>query len=80
MALALFTQFVWYFRYGLALIVAGGEAIVHDLRRDIFDRLQSMTMSFFHKTRLGRIISRVTSDADVVRLGIQDAIFTSIVV
>lgn len=77
LALALFTQFVWYYRYSLSQIL--GETIVHDLRRDIFERLQSLTMAFFYKTKLGRIISRVSSDADIVRQGVQDAIFISIV-
>jgi ATP-binding cassette subfamily B protein len=36
-------------------------------------------MSFFNRTKLGRIISRTTSDVEAVRAGIQDVFFVSIV-
>jgi ATP-binding cassette, subfamily B, bacterial len=78
LALAAFTHFTFHFRQRLALEL--GEAVVHDLRDDVFTHLQQMQMDFFNDTRLGRIISRVTSDADAVRLFIQDVLFVSIVV
>jgi ATP-binding cassette, subfamily B, bacterial len=76
-ALAMFTNITFHFRQRLALEM--GEAVVHDLRAAIYDHLQSMPMSFFHRTRLGRILSRVTSDADAVRQGVQDVLFIAIV-
>ncbi|MBA2482717.1 MAG: ABC transporter ATP-binding protein [Planctomycetes bacterium] len=76
-ALAMFTNITFHFRQRLALEM--GEAVVHDLRNAIFEHLQRMPMSFFHRTRLGRILSRVTSDADAVRSGVQDVLFVSIV-
>ena len=36
-------------------------------------------MSFFHRMKLGRIISRVTSDVEAVRVGIQDVFFVSLI-
>jgi ATP-binding cassette subfamily B protein len=54
------TQVVFHFRQRLALEM--GEAVIHDLRREIFAHLQRMPMSFYNKTKIGRIISRVTSD------------------
>ncbi|MBA3708851.1 MAG: ABC transporter ATP-binding protein [Planctomycetes bacterium] len=75
--IALFTIFTMHFRQRLALEM--GEAVVHDLRNAIFEHLQRLPMSYFHRTRLGRIISRVTSDADAVRQGVQDVLFISIV-
>jgi len=77
LALVAFTQYTFYHRIRYAGLL--GEGVVHDLRRDIFDRLQSLTMSFFHKTKLGRVISRITSDSEVIRAGVQDAVFMSIV-
>ncbi|XRN64627.1 ABC transporter ATP-binding protein [Anatilimnocola sp. NA78] len=75
--LALSTQVVFHFRQRLALEL--GEAVIHDLRREIFAHLQSMPMSFYNKTKLGRIISRVTSDCESLRVGVQDVLFVSLV-
>lgn len=76
-AMSWFTQITFYHRIHLGQLL--GEGVVHDLRNDLFDHLQRLTMSFFHRTRLGRVISRFTSDAEIIRQGIQDAIFVSIV-
>jgi len=75
--LAASTHFVFHFRQRLALEL--GESVVHDLRNAIFAHLQRMPMSFFNRTRLGRIISRMTSDAEAVRAGVQDVLFMSLV-
>lgn len=71
------THFVFHFRQRLALEL--GEAVVHDLRDEIFAHLQRMQLSFFNDTKLGRIISRVTSDAESIRAGVQDVLFASLV-
>jgi ATP-binding cassette subfamily B protein len=71
------TQVVFHFRQRLALEL--GEAVIHDLRREIFAHLQRMPMSFYHKTKIGRIISRVTSDCEGLRVGVQDVLFVSLV-
>jgi ATP-binding cassette subfamily B protein len=76
-ALVLFTNFCWHFRYRLSLEL--GEAVVTDLRDGIFRHLMRMPMSFFHRTKLGRIISRITSDVEVVRSGVQEVLFVSLV-
>ncbi|MEM6333646.1 MAG: ABC transporter ATP-binding protein [Planctomycetota bacterium] len=56
-----------------------GEAIIHDLRNDIFSHLQRMSMSFYDRTKLGSIISRMTSDVEYIRFGVQDVVFVSAV-
>ncbi|MEX0774578.1 MAG: ABC transporter ATP-binding protein [Phycisphaeraceae bacterium] len=76
-ALALMTQGVLHFRHRLALEL--GEQVVHDMRRDIFEHLQRLSMSFYNRTKLGRIISRMTSDAEAVRVGVQDVLFITLV-
>lgn len=58
-------------RYALEL----GEAVAHDMRREFFNKLTTMPMSFFNKTKFGRIISRMTSDIDGVRVAVQDVAF-----
>src|SRR5207248_6158991 len=77
LALALFTQVNFHFRQRLALEL--GEAVVHDLQQQIFTHLQSMPMSFFNRTKIGRIISRVTSDCEAMRIGVQDVLFVTLV-
>jgi ABC-type multidrug transport system fused ATPase/permease subunit len=75
--LALFTIVMFHFRQRFALEL--GEAVVHDMRTDLFAKLMSMPMSFFNKTKFGRIISRLTSDIDSVRAGVQDVAFVLVV-
>ncbi len=76
-ALAAATNFCFHFRQRLALEL--GECVVHDFREAIFVHLQRMTPSFFNRTKLGSIISRMTSDTEAVRAGVQDVVFTSLV-
>jgi ATP-binding cassette subfamily B protein len=76
-ALLIVTEAMFVFRVRLALEL--GEAVIHDLRNDIFDHLMRMPVSFFHRTPLGGLISRVTSDVDAIRLAIQDCAFVGIV-
>ncbi len=75
--LALFTSVTFHFRMRLGLEL--GEAVVYELRNQIFEHLQQMPMRFFNRTKLGRIISRMTSDAEAIRVGVQDVLFVSIV-
>lgn len=72
-----FTQAVMHFRVKLALLL--GEAVVHDLRRDLFVHIQRMPMSFFDHTKVGRLISRMFSDVEALRRGVQDVLFVSLV-
>ena len=54
-----------------------GEQIQYDLRRSMFTRLQELSFSYFDRTPVGWIMSRVTSDpakvADLVTWGLMDA-------
>lgn len=75
--LALFTVAAFHFRQRFALEL--GEAVVHDMRSDLFAKLMTMPMSFFNQTKFGRIISRLTSDIDSVRAGVQDVAFVLVV-
>jgi ATP-binding cassette subfamily B protein len=44
-----------------------GEKVQFDLRRALFAHLQELSMSYYDKTKLGRIISRCTSDIGAMR-------------
>lgn len=75
--LGIFTHVTFHFRYRLALEL--GEYVMHDLRRDIFAHLQRLPLGYFQRTKVGRIISRMTSDCEAMRLGIQDVLFIGLV-
>lgn len=75
--LAISTDGLFHFRQRYALEI--GETVVNGLRADIFARTQRQPMSFFHRMKIGRVIGRVTSDVESVRLGIQDVLFVSVI-
>jgi ABC-type multidrug transport system fused ATPase/permease subunit len=75
--LALFTLVNFHFRARFALEL--GESVVHDMRTELFAKLMTMPMAFFNQTKFGRIISRMTSDIDSVRAGVQDVLFVIVV-
>lgn len=75
--LAVFTDGLFHFRQRFALEI--GEAVVSRMRADIFDHVSRMPMSFFHRVKLGRILSRVTSDVESLRVGIEHVFFVGIV-
>jgi len=56
-----------------------GERVQYDLRRKMFNRLQDLSFSYFDRTPVGWIISRVTSDsgriAELVTWGLLDVIW-----
>jgi len=76
-ALAALTNILFHYRYKLALKL--GEAVIHDLRAEVFRHVLRMPMAYFDKTKTGRIIGRVTSDIDSIRTGVQDVVFISAV-
>ncbi|WP_374686973.1 ABC transporter ATP-binding protein [Promineifilum sp.] len=63
-----------------------GEMVRYDLRRKLFNHLQELSFSYFDKTPVGWIMSRVTSDteriADLVTWGLLDVTWgiTSLIV
>lgn len=73
--LALTTDLMFHWRQRYALEI--GETVVNGIRSDIFRATQQQPMSFFQRVKLGRIISRATSDVEAMRVGIQDVLFVS---
>lgn len=43
-----------------------GQRAMHDLRERLFDRLQRLPVSFFDRQAIGRLVTRVTSDVEVL--------------
>ena len=73
LALVLTMVATLFFRQRFALEL--GEAVAHDMRAELFRKLTTLPLSFFNKTKFGRIISRMTSDVDSVRVAVQDVAF-----
>ncbi|MEL7672327.1 MAG: ABC transporter ATP-binding protein [Chloroflexota bacterium] len=44
-----------------------GRRIAYDLRMDLFSHLQRLPFSFYDRTRVGQLMSRVTGDIDEIR-------------
>lgn len=74
---ALFTEFTFAFRIRFALKI--GEAVIHDIRAALFRHWLRLTMSYFNSHPVGRLISRLTGDAESVRVGVQNVLFVSLV-
>jgi ATP-binding cassette subfamily B protein len=75
--LALSTQIVMHYRQRLALEL--GESVVCDLRNALFVHLQRLPMGWYNRTKTGRIISRMTSDIEDIRMGVQEVLFVTLV-
>ena len=43
-----------------------GQSVLYDIRHKVFSHLQNLSLSFFDKREIGRIIARLTSDVDAV--------------
>jgi ATP-binding cassette subfamily B protein len=62
--------------YGQLLIMQGtGQEIMYDIRMKLFRHLQRLPLSFFDRTPVGRLMTRLTNDVDVL-----NELFTSGVV
>ena len=64
-ALSIFLQFgVRYIQQYMTEYM--GEKIMYDLRMEIFTHIHKMEMSFFDKNRVGRLMTRVTTDVQTL--------------
>ncbi len=62
-AVALAIQFAC--QYGETLLTAIlGQRVMHDLRTELFAKLQQLSIAFFDRNPVGRLITRVTSDIE----------------
>ena len=63
--LAVLGEFVaLYLQYYLTMSVA--QRSLHDLRRDLFEHMERLPQAFFDKNPVGRLVTRVTTDVDVL--------------
>ncbi|HET6249009.1 MAG TPA: ABC transporter ATP-binding protein [Tepidisphaeraceae bacterium] len=54
-------------RFTILVMTGAGERVQFTLRRRLFAQMQRLSMSYYDKTKLGRIISRCTSDVNSLR-------------
>ncbi len=54
-----------YFRVRQMAYVA--QAVIYDLRRALFEHLQKLSLSFYSRYSVGRVITRVINDVEVLR-------------
>src|SRR5207302_4132452 len=59
------------------LVIGVSREIEYDLRNDLFQHLESLSYSFYQKTRTGDIMARATNDLNAVRMLLGPAIMYS---
>lgn len=58
----------WVFIYlRVNLMAKVGQSIIYDLRRDLFTHLQALSLSFFSRWSVGRVITRIINDVETLR-------------
>ena len=44
------------------------QRVLRDIRRKLYDHIQELSFAFFHKTRTGELMARMTGDMEAVRM------------
>ncbi|MBN1893346.1 ABC transporter ATP-binding protein [bacterium] len=52
------------------------QGVIRDIRNDIYIHLNRLSLGFFHGTKTGELISRITNDVTLVNSGISASFFT----
>ena len=55
-----------------------GLSVIRDIRDKLYSHLQTLSISFFSKTQTGMLISRITSDVNIIQSAVSDTINTVI--
>ncbi|HET9919814.1 MAG TPA: ABC transporter ATP-binding protein [Ktedonobacteraceae bacterium] len=59
--------FMWLTQYGQVWTMSwAGQQILYSLSSDMFAHLQRLALSFYDRTQIGRVMSRLQSDIDVL--------------
>jgi len=54
------------------------QGVIKDLRHDLYRHLNELSLSYFHRTRTGQLISRITNDVTLVNGGVSASFVTLI--
>lgn len=56
------------FNYGQKYLISGlSQHVVVDLRKELYNHLQKLSLSFFERQRTGDLMSRITNDVNVIQ-------------
>lgn len=67
---------VFVLGYAQAMILAhAGQKIIYNIRMEIFNHLNALSISFFNKNPIGRLVTRVTNDTEAL-----NEMYTSVIV
>ncbi|HEX6134889.1 MAG TPA: ABC transporter ATP-binding protein [Longimicrobiales bacterium] len=58
------------------LVVRLEQSVVRDMRNEVYGHLLELDLRFFHRTRAGQIITRLTTDMDLMRMLLTKNLFT----
>lgn len=68
-----------FFAYLQAYYMASVEqGVIRDLRNDLYKQINNLSLSYFHRTRTGQIISRIINDVSLINNGISAGFVTLI--
>jgi ATP-binding cassette subfamily B multidrug efflux pump len=58
----------WVFTYlRINIMVRVGQSVIYDMRARLFDHLQQLSLGFYSRYSVGRVITRVINDVEVLR-------------
>ena len=64
-----------FFFYGQSYLISYvGQRVVIDIRREVFKKIQRLSMAFYDKNKTGTIMSYVTNDVNALQTGLVDNI------
>ena len=64
-----------FFFYGQSYLISYvGQRVVIDIRREVFKKIQCLSMAFYDKNKTGTIMSYVTNDVNALQTGLVDNI------
>jgi len=55
-----------------------GEDIIRRLRNRLYDRIQDLSLAFFHKEKTGTLMSRITNDVHIIKSMVSTAVTGSL--
>lgn len=55
-----------------------GESIIRRLRNDLYNHIQDLPLSFFHREKTGTLMSRITNDVNIIKAMVSNAVTGSL--
>ena len=55
-----------------------GEDIIRKLRNELYDRIQDLSLAFFHRERTGTLMSRITNDVNIIKNMVSSSVTSSV--